>query len=228
MGNFGATHAINCMMRQFHFTHITQGAIIMTIIEKMARAIWNARINHDGEYRGNVDTPFDELSEGRRLTLTREASAAWRASADNFALVSEFHQSFSIPAPSKLSELEPDREKMRLRIDLEEFLELVDACGMELFVHGERAALENCAFLPNGKAPDPVEIADALGDGIYVKYGHAIERGIQINDCLAEIHRSNMSKLDKDGLPIYREDGKVLKGPNYSPPDIEKVLYGHS
>lgn len=200
----------------------------MTIIEKMARAIWTARINHDGECRGNVDTPFDELSEGRRLTLTREALSAYNALGPIYSLVNQFHDAFSIPAPSKLSELEPDREKMRLRIDLEEFLELVDACGMELFVHGERAALENCAFLSNGKTPDPVEIADALGDGIYVKYGHAIERGIPIDDCLAEIHRSNMSKLDKDGLPIYREDGKVLKGPNYSPPDIEKVLYGNS
>lgn len=207
-------------MRQFHFTHITQGTIIMTIIEKMARAIWNARPERS-------DAPYEELSECRQFVLHRDEMSAHCALRPIYSLVNQFHDAFSIPSPYDLSELEPDREKMRLRIDLEEFLELVDACGMELFVHGERAALENCAFLPNGKAPDPVGIADALGDGVYVKYGHAIERGIPIDDCLAEIHRSNMSKLDADGKPIYRDDGKVLKGPNYSPPDLERVLYGH-
>ena len=114
---------------------------------------------------------------------------------------------------------------MRLNIDLEEFLELVSACGMELFHKGEPVLLENCTFISNGKTPDPVEIADALGDGIYVKYGHAIERGLPLDDCLREIHRSNMSKLDANGNPILRDDGKILKGPNYSPPDLDGVIY---
>jgi len=97
---------------------------------------------------------------------------------------------------------------------------------MELFAHGHHVTLENCAFISNGKTPDPVEIADALGDGIYVKYGHAIERGIPLDDVLREIHRSNMSKLGDDGKPVLRNDGKILKGPRYSPPDIAKVIYG--
>ncbi len=199
----------------------------MTTIEKMARAIWNARLSHDGEFRGNVDTPFDELSGARQGELENEAFAAfWAAPKPISELVAEFHDAFNVPAPYRPSEIEPDREKMRLRIDLEEFLELVEACGMELFAHGHPVALENCAFIPNGKAPDPVEIADALGDGVYVKYGHAIERGIPLDDVLREIHRSNMSKLGDDGKPILRDDGKILKGPNYSPPDIAKVLYG--
>lgn len=217
------------MTRQFRRLHITQGTIIMTTIEKMARAIWSAQLDHFGKYRGNVDTPFDELSEGRQKELIREASAAWCEIPGPFSQsVDHFHCAFNIPAPAQLSELEPGREKMRLRIDLEEFLELVDACGVTLYAHGLPVDLSDCAFIHNGKTPDPVGIADAIGDGIYVKYGHAIERGIPIDDCLREIHRSNMSKLDAGGKPIYRDDGKVLKGPNYSPPDLEKVLYGHS
>ena len=199
----------------------------MTTIEKMARAIWNAQLDHYGKYRGNVDTPFDDLSDARQRELMNEARYAFHAMPKPiFELVTKFHWAFEIPSPYTLSEIEPDREKMRLRIDLEEFLELVESCGMELFAHGHPVALENCAFIPNGKAPDPVEIADALGDGVYVKYGHAIERGIPLDDVLREIHRSNMSKLGDDGKPILRDDGKILKGPNYSPPDIAKVIYG--
>lgn len=199
----------------------------MTTIEKMARAIWNAQLDHYGKYRGNVDIPFDRLSDKRQEELMREAIAAWNATPKLATeLVAEFHDAFNVPAPYRPSEIEPDREKMRLRIDLEEFLELVEACGMELFAHGHPVALENCAFIPNGKAPDPVEIADALGDGVYVKYGHAIERGIPLDDVLLEIHRSNMSKLGDDGEPVLRNDGKILKGPRYSPPDIAKVIYG--
>ncbi len=199
----------------------------MTTIEKAARAIYNAQLDHFGKYRGNVDTPYEDLSEGRQGELAREAWAAiLAATAPHIsALVEDFHGAFNIPATATLSEIETDREKMRLRIDLEEFLELVAACGMELFAHGLPVRLEDCAFISNG-VPNPVEIADALGDGIYVKYGHAIERGIPLDDVLREIHRSNMSKLGADGLPILRDDGKILKGPNYSPPDIAKVLYG--
>lgn len=199
----------------------------MKTVEKMARAIWNAQLDHFGKYRGNVDVSFDELSDARQKELMREATAAYYETPIPISiLVRQFHAAFDIPAPYTISELDQDREKMRLRIDLEEFLELVEACGMELFAHGHPVALENCAFISNGSTPDPVEIADALGDGVYVKYGHAIEHGIPLDDVLREIHRSNMSKLGDDGLPILRDDGKVLKGPNYSPPDISTVLYG--
>jgi predicted HAD superfamily Cof-like phosphohydrolase len=71
---------------------------------------------------------------------------------------------------------------------------------------------------------DPVETFDAILDIIYVTaqqghlYGYPIEAGLR------EVHRSNMSKLGEDGLPILREDGKVLKGPNFSPPDLKGLL----
>ena len=73
---------------------------------------------------------------------------------------------------------------------------------------------------------DLIEIADALGDMLYILCGTIIEHGLQhkIEDVFDEIQRSNMSKLDHDGKPIYREDGKVMKGPNYFKPDFSKII----
>lgn len=71
---------------------------------------------------------------------------------------------------------------------------------------------------------DIVGVADALGDIIYIAIGTALEYGIDLAAVWNEIQRANMSKLGADGKPIFREDGKVLKGPNYTPPDIRKVL----
>jgi predicted HAD superfamily Cof-like phosphohydrolase len=72
---------------------------------------------------------------------------------------------------------------------------------------------------------DIVEVADALTDLLYVVYGAGHSFGINLDKCFKEVHNSNMSKLDEDGKPIYREDGKVLKSKNYRPPDLRKVLY---
>ena len=73
---------------------------------------------------------------------------------------------------------------------------------------------------------DIVEIADALGDMLYILCGTIIEHGLQykIEEVFEEIQRSNMSKLGSDGRPIYREDGKVMKGPDYFKPDFTKIL----
>lgn len=71
---------------------------------------------------------------------------------------------------------------------------------------------------------DIVDVADALTDLLYVVYGAGHSFGIDLDKCFEEVHNSNMSKLGDDGKPIYREDGKVLKGPNYWKPDLEKVM----
>jgi predicted HAD superfamily Cof-like phosphohydrolase len=72
---------------------------------------------------------------------------------------------------------------------------------------------------------DLIEVADALTDILYVVYGAGHAYGIDLDKCFEEVHRSNMSKLGADGRPIYREDGKVLKGPDYFKPDLKKILY---
>jgi predicted HAD superfamily Cof-like phosphohydrolase len=85
---------------------------------------------------------------------------------------------------------------------------------------------ENEEYLEAVQNNDLIEIADALGDMMYILCGTIIEHGLQhkIEEVFDEIQRSNMSKLDTDGKPIYREDGKVMKGPNYFKPDFSKIL----
>ena len=85
---------------------------------------------------------------------------------------------------------------------------------------------ENEEYLEAAHNKDLVEIADALGDMMYILCGTIIEHGLQhiIEDVFDEIQRSNMSKLGENGKPIYREDGKVMKGPNYFRPDFSKII----
>ena len=71
---------------------------------------------------------------------------------------------------------------------------------------------------------DLIEVADALTDILYVTYGAGHAFGINLDDCFEEVQNSNMSKLDKDGKPIYNDKGKVMKGPNYFKPDLNKFI----
>ncbi|GGD35019.1 MULTISPECIES: nucleoside triphosphate pyrophosphohydrolase family protein [Flavobacterium] len=85
---------------------------------------------------------------------------------------------------------------------------------------------ENEEYLEAAMNNDIVEVADALGDMLYILCGTIIEHGLQhkIEEVFNEIQRSNMSKLGEDGKPIYREDGKVMKGPNYFRPNFEEIF----
>ena len=85
---------------------------------------------------------------------------------------------------------------------------------------------ENDEYLEACEKGDLNQIADALGDKMYILFGSIIAHGLQhkIEEIFHEIHRSNMSKLDDEGKPIYREDGKIMKSKNYFLPDIKKVL----
>ena len=91
---------------------------------------------------------------------------------------------------------------------VEEFKEFLEAEGM-LFRHG-RNAQEECL--------------KELADLVYVCYQYAENMGWFLDEALDRVHKSNMSKLGEDGKPIYREDGKVLKGPNYKPPTLEDLF----
>jgi predicted HAD superfamily Cof-like phosphohydrolase len=85
---------------------------------------------------------------------------------------------------------------------------------------------ENEEYYEAAQSNDLVEVADALGDMLYILCGTIIEHGMQhkIESVFNEIQRSNMSKLGADGNPIYRADGKVMKGPNYFKPNIKAIL----
>jgi len=96
----------------------------------------------------------------------------------------------------------------------------------ELNLRHRLMAEENEEYLEAAKNGDIVEIADALGDQLYILCGTILKHGLQnkIMDVFKEIQRSNMSKLDKEGKPIYREDGKVMKSELYFKPDIKSIL----
>tara|TARA_Y100000814_G_scaffold137825_1_gene99894 strand:- start:45 stop:434 length:390 start_codon:yes stop_codon:yes gene_type:complete len=85
---------------------------------------------------------------------------------------------------------------------------------------------ENLEYLEAAKNKDIIEVADALGDILYILCGTILTHGLQhkIVEVFNEIQRSNMSKLDINGKPVFREDGKILKGPNYFQPNIKEIL----
>lgn len=149
-------------------------------------------------------------------------------------LVTEFHKAFGHPVGEK--PLIPDVNQMRFRARfiLEEVVELILALGAR---HPENQHLRRAVELIERardqlltaqsyefKDVDLVQVADALGDLDYVIAGSALVFGIPLSEVVAEIHRSNMTKLGPDGKPIYDGEGKVQKGPNYEPPRLELIL----
>lgn len=103
---------------------------------------------------------------------------------------------------------------------------IVDIDEQKVLLRHRLMQEENDEYLEACKNKDLVEVADALGDMLYILCGTIIQHGMQhkISEVFEEIQSSNMSKLGADGKPIYREDGKVLKGPNYFKPDIKSIL----
>lgn len=139
-------------------------------------------------------------------------------------LVGEFHDVYDMPnLVAKRAEPTVDYPRLGLRMDLikEEFAEL---CGAVYGAGAEEALLDTFPNLPDDGLRDVVEAADALGDLTYVIYGMALESGIDLESVLGEIHRSNLSKLMPDGSVRRRFDGKILKGPDFSPPNIAGAM----
>ncbi len=119
--------------------------------------------------------------------------------------VNEFHETFKVGSAAKEpSLLSAEEAQLRYNLLREENDEYLEACQND----------------------DLIEIADALGDQLYIICGTILKHGLQekIEEVFDEIHRSNMSKLDEKGQPIFREDGKVMKGKGYFRPNIKKIL----
>ena len=140
---------------------------------------------------------------------------------NSYNQVKKFHEVFGHPVADEPTVIDIGRNILRLELIREEFCELLEAAGLK------DAALEIRAVYLNPDedyAPDIIGIADALGDLEYVVNGAALEHGINLPEVVSEIHRSNMTKLGPEGKPIYREDGKILKGEGFEAPDLKKVL----
>lgn len=119
-----------------------------------------------------------------------------------FEAVKEFHTVYGQPVGDKPHFLDEDRMALRKRLIEEEYAEFLEAV----------------------EQGDLVNAFKELADLVYVVEGTAVEMGGNLRLVFNEVHLSNMSKLDENGEPIYREDGKVLKGPNYREPNIKRVL----
>ena len=120
----------------------------------------------------------------------------------NFNKVGTFMKTFGQEVKTKPSFSSDKTNKLRLDLIKEELIELTEAM--------------------NNK--DSLEVADALTDILYVTYGAGHAFGINLDKCFEEVQNSNMSKLDENGKPIYNENGKVMKGPNYFKPDLSKFV----
>ena len=120
----------------------------------------------------------------------------------NFEKVGDFMEAFGQNVEMEPTWPDFNTRDLRLELISEEFSELCQAM----------------------EDRDMVQIADALTDLLYVVYGAGHSFGLDLDECFEEVHRSNMSKLGKNGRPLYREDGKVMKGPGYFEPDLERIL----
>ncbi|MDA9562138.1 nucleoside triphosphate pyrophosphohydrolase family protein [Candidatus Pelagibacter bacterium] len=120
----------------------------------------------------------------------------------NFDKVGTFMKTFGQEVKTKPSLSSDKINKLRIDLIKEELEELTEAMQKK----------------------DLLEVADALTDILYVTYGAGHAFGINLDACFNEVQNSNMSKLGKDGKPIYNESGKVMKGPNYFKPDFSKIL----
>ena len=120
----------------------------------------------------------------------------------NYEKVKDFMNTFGQEVKSDPDWAGDDIADLRIELIAEELQELCEAVDQK----------------------DMAEIADALTDLLYVVYGAGAAYGIDLDATFSEVHESNMSKLGEDGSPIYREDGKVLKGPNYWAPNMNKFI----
>ena len=120
----------------------------------------------------------------------------------NFDKVGTFMKTFGQEVKTKPSFSSDKINKLRIDLIREELEELTEAMNKK----------------------DLLEVADALTDILYVTYGAGHAFGINLDACFNEVQNSNMSKLGKDGKPIYNESGKVMKGPNYFKPDLSKFV----
>ncbi|WP_103064309.1 bifunctional GNAT family N-acetyltransferase/nucleoside triphosphate pyrophosphohydrolase family protein [Actinomyces qiguomingii] len=180
-------------------------------------APWDGPVTVDGQAAGSSHT------HGVATALVPADAVGEREGDDPEALVRRFHATYGLPIQTDGPSLDRESLHMRMSLIAEEFAELTGA------VYGKAARTEmeeafRRAVASDDGTRDTVEAADALADLVYVIYGMALETGIDLAAVLAEVQRSNMSKLGADGKPIYREDGKVLKGPGFFPPDVQGVL----
>lgn len=181
------------------------------VVERVERVIGGGH-----EHGDLVDAVQDLIAEVKRL----------RASTIR-AQVTEFHKAFGQAIGDKPAVPSDDVVRLRVSLIMEEAFEAFEAAYSTLDSHDAILEAKKGAQLLIGTlkpSMDLVEFIDACQDLDYVVEGARLTCGVNGEPCAVEVHRSNLSKLGADGKPVKRSDGKVTKGPSYSPPDIEAML----
>lgn len=210
------------------------------------RTVWRHGFRKEGTVRGlgfQRGTRRDQWIGTLLRADPREPAEPWERPGEVLdgqrpaELVAQFHEAFAVPVATDGPSLDRPRLAMRTALIAEEVTELVAAVGgpaaarsVRDVLHAALVPAETPATVPRGQPAwhgDPVAAADALADIVYVVYGMALECDIPLPEVLAEVHAANLAKLGADGRPLLREDGKVLKGPGYRPPDVAAVLERH-
>lgn len=206
------------------------------------KAVWRNGFRREGTRRGVLDAAGHlcdhwtaAILPGDRVTPVAPWDGPGAAPADvgpaldpsrPLALVRQFHRTYSMPDRLSTGEaptLDYERLGMRMSLVAEEFSELFGAVyGPAARTHVEDGVER--ATESDDHTRDLVEAADALADLVYVIYGMAIESGMDLDAVLGEVQASNLSKLMPDGTVKLREDGKVLKGPDFFRPDVRRAL----
>lgn len=141
----------------------------------------------------------------------------------NYEKIQEFHRVFGrIPDPTTPTITDLDSRILRATLILEEFEELLTELGLKLR-YDVIDDLFKFDIISNHKI-DLAKVAKEISDLLYVTYGTASSMGLPIDEVYNAVHESNMSKLGNNGEVIRREDGKVLKGPNYKEPDVQLII----
>ena len=138
--------------------------------------------------------------------------------------VTAFHEAFGHPVGGHTLQTSISTLQLRLNLIAEEFFELLTAAVGEQKTRPIMEAYRKNITVTTDSSRDPIEMTDALADMCFVIAGMALTYGLPLDEVLAEVYRSNMSKLDEDGKPIYREDGKIMKSSLYEPPRIRPIL----
>jgi predicted HAD superfamily Cof-like phosphohydrolase len=180
-------------------------------------------------------TPAMALHAASQLPLNFFTRASLDPAADHMTQLIAFHDTYAVPM-HELGNTDPNfghmtDERVAMRLDLiaEEVIELFeDGFGLTIAMQlmdgsavGTKSLSEHLYHTGNRNG---VEVVDALGDIVYLCYGLALELGYDLRAVIREIHASNLTKLGADGVPVMREDGKVLKGPGYMRPNIAAAL----
>lgn len=164
--------------------------------------------------------PDSPLKDYVLFSLSSQADGLWQAK------VQVFHELFNSPVGPKpltdnnVGHMSDERIKLRIGLIAEELIELCDAAAVDLKISDGKFSMTTLS----GVTRDAVEMVDACTDINYVVAGLAVEMGVDLNAPFNEVHASNMTKLGEDGKPIFRHDGKILKGPHYKRPQIDVVL----